>query len=72
MPAVYAAFDHSPCIFHRELLENVTNDTLNVHAHLSPFSAPRESYQAPGLAGSVIASASSWPETFARAARPCE
>ena len=33
---------------------------------------PEESYQAPGLAGSVRASESSWPLTLAMAAKPCE
>src|SRR5512135_83337 len=51
--------------------ENFTDGTLNVHAHLSPFSAPEESNQ-PVPRGSVIASESSCAETFARAARPCE
>src|SRR4051812_13456102 len=55
-----------------ELLGKVTESTLNVQAHLSPFSRPAESYQAPGLEGSVSASASSCPLTFAIAAKPCE
>jgi len=45
--------------------------TLKVHAHLSPFSSPLESYQPPFL-GSVRASDSSCPLTFASAANPCE
>ena len=52
MPAVYAAFDHSPCIFHWLPLDKVTSGTLNVQAHLSPFSEPDPSYHAPGEAGS--------------------
>ncbi len=42
---------------------------LNVHAHLSEFSAPCWSYQALSC-GSVSISLSSWPETFASAASP--
>src|SRR5258708_36610218 len=69
VPALEAAFDHSPCIFHWLPPVKVTSGTLKVHAHLSPFSAPLESYQ-PVLLGSVRASDSSCPLTLARAANP--
>ena len=70
MPAVYAALLHSPWTIHFEPSEKVTDGTLNVHEHLSPFSAPFVSYQAPGFAGSDRASLSSWALTFASAATP--
>src|SRR5216684_3373814 len=69
---MYAAFDHSPWIFHWVLLLKVTSGTLKVQAHLSPFSCPLLSYHAPGLSGSVRASESSCPLTLASAANPCE
>src|SRR6266850_3534177 len=71
VPALEAAFDHSPWIFHWLPPVTVTSGTLKVHAHLSPFSSPLESYQPPFL-GSVRASDSSCPLTFASAANPCE
>jgi hypothetical protein len=58
--------------FHWVWFEKETSGAPKVHAHLSPFSWPEESYQAPGLAGSLRASESSWPLTLAMAARPCE
>ena len=72
VPLVNAALDHSPWIFHWVPFEKGTKGTLNVQAHLSPFSCPRLSYQAPGLAGSLRASDSSWPLTFESAAKPSE
>src|SRR5438034_627573 len=51
--------------------EKATDGPPKVHEHLSAFSAPLESYQA-SRRGSLRASESSWPDTLARAASPCD
>src|SRR5262245_14262985 len=66
--AVYAAFEKLPWIFQLEP-PNDSGAELNVHAHLSAFSSPDASYQ-PLPRGSVSASDSSCPDTFASASRP--
>ena len=62
----------APLALHLPLvpLAKFTSGTLKVHAHLSPFSAPLLSLHAPGFAGSLRASLSSWALTFANAASP--
>src|SRR4029079_11576436 len=61
--------DQLPWTFQAVLFLKVRLGEPNVHAHLSEFSAPCASnYPCPR--GSVISSDSSWPETFASAARP--
>jgi len=63
--AANAAFEKLPWIF--QLVPPIdSSDEPNVHAHLSAFSSPPPSYQA-SPRGSVRASDSSWPETFASA-----
>src|SRR5438876_9073713 len=57
------------CIFQWLPLEKLTYGPPKVHAHLSAFSAPEESYQAFSC-GSDRASESSCPVTFAKAANP--
>jgi len=66
---LYAAFDQLPWIFHCEPFANVSSGVPNVHAHLSEFYEPDESYHALSWL-SVIVSDSSCPLTLARAASP--
>src|SRR5205823_7311021 len=61
--------DQLPWIFHCEPFGNTSSGVPKVHAHLSEFSEPAESYHALSLL-SVIVSESSCPLTLASAASP--
>jgi hypothetical protein len=65
--AVAAALLQLPWIF--QLWPPIATVPFQVQAHLSEFSSPCWSYQAFSC-GSVSISLSSWPDTFASAARP--